>query len=128
MTIRWKFRDTVTGEVYTVPINPDSMSSVDGKKAVRHGRGRKQDSRVNTILSAPPPQAWEFGGAIRTKAHYDALENWAERPNAVEITDHLGRTFRVVITDFLPVDRNPTPLTPWRLRYTVKTNILKRLP
>lgn len=126
MTVRWVLRDVETDEQWTMPINPDSMSSPDPKRTLRVAGGLVTRRR-RVFEGPPPPIEWEWGGAIRTKAHYDSLESWAAKGVEVDVTDHLGRTFRVAITDFVPQDRRPTTQTPWRLRYTMKATILRRL-
>jgi hypothetical protein len=64
---------------------------------------------------------------IRTKAHHDDLETWSKKPGKIHVADHLGRSFEVMILSFEPTDRKPTPSTPWRMRYTMKTLLLRRL-
>lgn len=132
MTTRWIFTDDVASETWTVPINPDSMTSPEPPvKNVRYARGRVSDQggdpRVVTLLNKPGSRDWEFGGAIRTQAHYDALLAWTEKTNDITITDHLGRVWRVYLTDFVPTDRQPTKQVFWRLRYTVKAKIIERV-
>jgi len=132
MTSRWVFTDEVADETWTVPINPDSMTSPEPPaKNVTFASGKVNDlhnnGRTVTFLGKPTSREWEFGGAIRTQAHYEGLVAWAAKTNDVLVTDHIGRTWRVLITDFLPTERPPTPRTPWRLRYTVKTTIIERV-
>jgi hypothetical protein len=132
MTTRWIFHDPVASETVTVPINPDGMTSPEAPaKNVRFGNGKATDvaaaSRTTTFLNKPPSRDWEFSGAIRDEAHYNLLRDWTAKTNDVTITDHLGRVWRVYITDFVPTDRKPTPFVPWRLRYVVKVKILERV-
>jgi len=126
-TTRWVLRDTATDETWTMPINPDSMSSPFQGRAFKFGRGTRLDQRVRAFSGSREPVEWEWGGVIRSKSHYDRLTQWAEKSVAVDVTDHLGRTFRVFITEFTPTDRRPTPRVSWRLRYTVKALILERV-
>jgi hypothetical protein len=132
MTTRWIFNDAVASETWTVPVNPDSMTSPEPPaKNVRYARGKIVDQggdpRTVTFLNKPTSRDWEFGGVIRTQAHYEALAAWADKTNEVTITDHLGRVWLVYITDFIPTDRRPTRQTFWRLRYTMKTKIIERV-
>jgi len=125
---RWTFLDTVTAEAWTMPINPDSMDSPFPMRQFVHAKGlRRGLSRTRTFLAKPQGTVIEFGGAIRTKAHHDALEHWAYKTVPIELTDHLGRTWRVYVTDFTPIDRKPTARTPWRLRYSMKVDFLERI-
>lgn len=128
MTLRWRFVELATGEEYTVPINPDSMSSPfkDRQFTTSYG-SRAGGNRLRTKERPAPAKEWEFGGVIRTQAHHDALDAWAKKPGHVNIHDHLGRAFQVVFTDFQATDRPPTPQTPWRQRYTMTALVLRRL-
>ena len=62
-----------------------------------------------------------------TEAIFPSLPRSPKKSVAVDVTDHLGRTFRVVIEEFNPTDRRPTPRVSWRLRYTMKALILERV-
>lgn len=125
---RWTFYDAETDETYTVPINPDAMTSPFGERGMRFARSHVSgDTRIRTFVDPPPQVNWEFSGPIRTKAHHDALDAWAQKTVPIEITDHLGRTFRVVISSFEPTDRKPTRTVTWRLRYVMKTIVLEEL-
>lgn len=128
MTTRWTFTEVETGETYTMPINPDSMSSPfhDRQLVTTYG-SRAGGDRLRTIERPAPAKEWEFGGVIRTQAHHDDLADWAKKPGLVNVADHLGRTFQVVFTDFQAEERKPTPQTPWRLRYTMSALVLRRL-
>lgn len=127
ITQRWTLRDTQTNEVWTMPINPDSMTSPVRRRQLRFALGGRRDGRIRAMRVAAEAEDWEWSGAIRTQAHYDALLAWADKAVPVDVTDHLGRTFRVVITDFNPTDRKPTRRTSWRLRYTMKTKMLEEI-
>jgi hypothetical protein len=128
VTVRWRFVEVETGEQYTVPINPDSMSSPFHDRQFTTSFGsRAGGNRLRTIERPAPPKEWEFGGVIRTKAHHDALDVWAKKPGLINVYDHLGRAFQVVFTAFEPVDRQPTPQTPWRMRYVMNALVLRRL-
>lgn len=126
-TVRWVLRDTSTGAQWTMPINPDSMSSPFSARNMKYAGGWAKDRRLRAIAGARAPVEWEWSGAIRSKSHYDRLVEWAEKSVAVDVTDHLGRTFRVYLVEFTPTDRRPTPRVSWRFRYTMKALILERV-
>lgn len=123
-TVRWRFHDTVTGEVWAMPINPDSMSPNGPTRNLTHSRWRYG---VTTIEQPRVDRELTWSGVIRSQAHYDALLDWASREHAVVVSDHMGRNFRVYITDFDPTDRSPIPRAPKRWRYTMKTKLLEEL-
>lgn len=123
---RWILIDPVGEETWVMPINPDSMSRTAKVRNLTFTAGTAAgDQRVRTFQGAPTSREWEWAGVIRTQAHYEALEHWAQKRNAVEVTDHLGLRWRIYITAFDPTDRRPTPRTPWRLRYSMTTTILE---
>lgn len=123
---RWTFVEVETGETYEMPINPDSMNSpFPERQFATSWWGLARRLRSNQTPS--PAREWEFAGVIRSQAQHDALEEWASKPGLINVTDHLGRTFTTLFTAFEPTDRRPTPNTPWRLRYSMKALVLRRI-
>ncbi len=130
MTTRWILTDPATAETWTMPINPDQMSSPQPTRTLStvSGTGRYQNAaRLRTFMTPSAAVDWEWGGVIRSQAHHDTLRTWARKPGEVHVTDHLGRTWAVLFTRFTPVERRPTPLVPWRQRYTMNALILRRV-
>ena len=129
MTTRWVLTDPATDETWTMPINPDQMTSPHpAPKRLRTQYGiRRGVHRIRTFMSAPTANDWEWQGVIRTEEHYDALVAWAQKPNEVHVTDHLGRTWEVLISQFQPTDRKPTVNVPWRLRYRMRALVLRKV-
>jgi len=125
--IRWVLRDTSTLVEWTMPINPDSMTSPFARRSFKFAHGWRKDQRPRAFSGSRQPHEWEWSGVIRSKSHYDSLVEWAEKSVAVDVTDHLGRTFRVFLSEFAPVDRKANAQVPWRLRYTMKALILERV-
>lgn len=121
MTVRWTFTDPVTSDTYTVPINPNAMTSPFKKTSKQVLPASPVNGRVRA-LSTPQPIEWQFSGVIRIQAHYDALLTWVSKPYPVSITDHLGRTFPVLLTSFDPQDQRANLATKWT--YTVKGYVL----
>lgn len=128
MTTRWTFTEVATTATYTVPINPDAMSSPTQERQASTAFGISGGRvRPRTLMSPPQAKEWEFSGAIRTQEHHDALLEWSRKDGLVRVTDHLGRVFEVMFTSFQPTERQPTRSTPWRLRYTMKALLLRRI-
>lgn len=128
-TVRWTFTDMDTGESYTVPINPNNSSDPEGPArnlTYAYGVAAGQE-RVRTIERPPDINTWQFGGVIYTKEHYDALASWARKTGLVHISDHLGRTFEVIMQTFEPTDRRPRPNRMWNLTYTMRAMVLRRV-
>lgn len=126
--MRWTLTEVATGATWTMPINPDSMTSPLRQREFTTARGvGGRIKQVRVFQSAAQPVEWEWSGVIRTKAHYDALEEWIKKPGKVRVNDHLGRTFEVMLQTFEPEDRQPTHQTSWRLRYTMKALVLREV-
>lgn len=113
--VRWKFHDPRGRRPdYTVPINPNSMSSPLPSKSVEVVGQR--------ALQAPPaPTSWTFGGIIYTEEHYVALQEWVELGGRIQLSDHLGRTFSVQLLAFEPVPTRSRK--PWRYQYEIRAQV-----
>lgn len=125
-TVRWVLRDLGTNETWTMPINPDSIQPIPVvQRSAIYAKGHPGGSRTRIYLGAQAAKDWGWGGVIRSEEHYNALATWANKDARVEVTDHRGKKFTVVITDFDPSDRKPTPRVTWRLRYQMKVILLE---
>lgn len=121
MVLRWVFDDTASSDIWTVPINPNKMTDPEARdRAFSHIAGRTFEDPGTAV-------EWEFEGVIQTQAHHDELERWAKKSTPVEITDHLGRTWQVLLKSFKPEERRPTMRKPWRFTYSMKSLILRRV-
>lgn len=125
---RWTFVEVDTGLAYEMPINPDSMSSPHQDRQLTTSYGaRTLTGRLRTFEHPTPAKDWEFAGVIRTQEMYDALVTWSKVPGKVHVTDHLGRTFEVLFDSFEATDRRPTGTNKWRMRYSMKALLLRRV-
>lgn len=128
VTVRWVFADST--ESWTVPINPDQMDSPHTTRDVQAANGGVKVTAIRRprLFERPSPaKEFSFGGVIRTKEHYDELLRWTKKNGPIQISDHLGRTFEVLITSFAPTDRRVTQGVPWRARYTMTCLLLRRV-
>ena len=124
----WTFHDPVTLETWTLPINPNAMTSPHRPKSFVHARGsRVNQNEARSWLLPPEAWEWQFEGVFRTEEQHDAFLDWAQRPYPIEITDHLGHGRLVVFSRFAPEERQPTAATPWRFRYRTTVLILQEL-
>lgn len=121
---------------YYLDINPNRMGSPNIAKNFDHARSARQPkdtisiagmARTRSFKRPSPPATWEFGGVILTQAQHDVLLEWSKRDGKVNITDHLGRTFEVMMQQFDPVERRPTALKQWRFDYTMRVLLLRQL-
>lgn len=128
--MRWTITDVESSDVYTFEINPNKASSPLAGRQIDstfyHERPTNADLFKVTVSPSTPVE-WQFEGVLRSQAQHDDLEEVFRRPGLQRVGDHLGRVFEGFIQDFLPVDRRPTPNTPWRLTYTVKMLVLREV-
>lgn len=130
---RWKLEDLVADETYLFPINPNAASSPFPGRELAFAQGAAwvdTDAglqRTRVFESPPAPAEWEFSGVLRTKEQHDELLRWSKKSNEVRVSDHLGRTFEVIIRSFRPLERRPTPDNQWRMTYTVNALVLGRV-
>ncbi len=120
MTVRWKFEDPVTAEVYIFPHNPQAMTSSRVRRAFSTGRGTYTATRG---ISQRQPSDWEFSGKLRTQAQYDAFVNWSQRQYPFRVVDHFGEVRIVIAVKFEPQDKRDFR-NPWLHTYTFKCRIV----
>lgn len=134
---RWRFHDSRDNDSWEMPMNPKEMSSPHAPRTFKYAHGVRSGIKRMRVFETPhEPILWEFSGVTYTKQHYDKLLSWTKKDHPVEITDHLDRTFRVIMQDFIPEDRrNGRPPKSsslsddqrWRNTYTIKALILRRV-
>lgn len=126
---RWLWYDPATDESYRVEFNPNKMS--DPTARVRNLAFAKYDRdayhRYRSFETPAPMVEWTFSGVIQSQEHHDALLEWCKKTNPLHITDHLNRTWEVMVKSFVPVERKPTKLKPWRFTYTIGANVLRQV-
>lgn len=126
---RWVLRDPVRDETWTFPVNPNKMTSPHSPRSFNilatapsvtsNGQSRGGFGRV--IEGNPEPYEWSFSGYIREEDHFESLLYWTRKVNRLELTDHLGRTWRIRFLVFNPDEQRPTTRHPWRFNYEIKT-------
>lgn len=142
MTVRWRFEDPAGPDEVILPLNPNEMSSPSPGRSVQSAWTSRWVSRGTSGADADDgfgrprlidsgqlsPIEWSFGGVIRNESHYELLLEWTKACRVLRVTDHLGRTFEIIIQKFDPVERRPTPTNEWRANYTMNCLLLKRIP
>lgn len=128
--VRWTLREGASGPTVALPFNPNTMSSPTLGRRMSYASGsRAADAEQMRGFEMAPdgPASWTWGGVILTKAHYDLLLEWAKKSLVLRVTDHLDRTFEVIIEKYDPVERLPTPRRAWRADYTMTCMLLKEI-
>lgn len=130
MTVRWKFHDTNGGDEIVLPINPKSMGSPhEGPRetATASGTGAGFGRLRVFDRGVTRPVEWTFDGVILTREHDDLLLAWTKRFSVLRVTDHLDRTFEIIVKSYDSVERLPTANRPWRADYTMTCLMLKEV-
>lgn len=123
--IRWRFVDPADDSTYTVPINPNKMTSPLPPRAMSTAATTGVDSRPLMFEGGLVGHEWNFSGVIFDKAHLDALTEWSKKQNRFFIFDHFGRRFTVAPRQ---LDATPTLRQKgkyWRHDYTFSAYVLK---
>lgn len=116
---RWVFYDAVTPETYTVPINPNEMTSPWAERKFVYRTTTAGRGGANVIYEGRADLAqWEFSGTILDADHYAALLKWSQKANSCTVTDHLGRSFKVLFAKFDPKPKQAYG-KPWKHDYTM---------
>lgn len=126
--VRWQLHDPVAVQTYVFPHNPATMTSMAQPHTTKSVAASPIDGKVRGFRTPNVPFVWSFAGKVRTKADYDALDQWVHRPNHLHLTDHFGRVHDVLCKQFLP-----TPVeksgegNPWLFAYQVDCMYFRRI-
>jgi len=121
--VRWVFSDPVTLESYEFEINPSEGGSPTYKKTINFLNTAAPDGRTLAFEGRRAAQQGSFKGTILTEEHYNAMVDWFEKRNQIIMTDDLGRSQMIYITDFEPT-RVRAVQHPWKHTFNVSYFVL----
>lgn len=109
--VKWTATDGVT--TMTFEYNPFTMSSLFSPKQI-------SVSTAQNLVSLQPAPAfeWTFEGNVYNNAEYIKLVTWHNKSVILDLTDHLGRTWKVVSVKLDIADRRDTAKNDERYAYT----------
>lgn len=123
---KWTFHDPVTTETYVFPISPYQMTTLTPKHSHIVGAAGGHSEQRKRITEAPTqPFDWSFTGRIRTQQQHDDLDEWTRKGYPIHVSDHLGRTWEVLIRSFKPKDLRGRLSTRWE--YDIAGTVLGRV-
>jgi hypothetical protein len=122
MVQRWVFTDPATSTTWTVPRNPKSMQFPSQPRSLDSLPVNVAGTVLALEQTPKKPADIQFSGSLVDQSHHDTLLAWTQRSNAITITDHLSRTWLVLLTGFEPTWKPGR--YPWRGTYVVKGNYL----
>lgn len=128
---RWQLHDPVAVQTYVFEHSPNKAQPINLEfntitgASLRPGVGFAR-------RSLPVPKDWSFSGFYSTQAHHDALLAWSQRNVQLELTDHFGRVFSILIKSFVPTERPPdhpskTGASEWRGTYQMNCLMIGRI-
>ena len=125
---RWTFTDLTTDpdEVYVFERNPREMTTPYNPRNTQ-ALVTPVDGRARAVRGRPRPGEWSFTGDIRTQSFHDALLTWVKKDHRIQVTDHLDRVWEVLLLQFDTIEQRPRQITPWRLTYTIKALVYRRV-
>lgn len=123
MVVRWEFTDPVTLESYEFEINPSEGGSPASKKNLSYINTAAPEGRALAFEGRSAVKTGSFKGTILTEAHYNAIEYWFNKRNQIYMTDDLGRTTTIYVTDFEP-RRVRSVQHPWKHEYSVNYAVI----
>ncbi len=126
--VRWVIEDPSPGGLgtYTVPINPEKMTSPWPQRLLQTERTVADDGVEMTWASVEASTDWQFTGAVITQAHYDKINAYAALNRRIYITDHRSRTWIVGIRE-IAWEKIPAQTNEYAWRYTVSAEIFGTL-
>jgi hypothetical protein len=137
MTVDWQrwVLDDPDGETYTFPFNPNRMDTphrMDNLTPTARSWNAPNEAQVDhgvarVIQGKRIPLEWSFSGVLRTQAHYRALVRFHHLRKRINVTDHFGRTWEVLIQGIEWQERRPSAHADWRFAYTVNCLLYRRV-
>lgn len=115
MVQRWRFIDGL--DTYTVPINPNEMTSPFPEKNIQVQTTVSSNGQPVVYEGATKPTQWQFSGVILGEQHLTDLLAWSQKKRRIVINDHFGRSLDVYITAFKPTPKRSSRY--WKHEYTV---------
>lgn len=116
--LRWVFHDPQTSANYTVPKNPATMSFPTARRNLQ--TLPLIAGRMPALAAPPQPPDIQFQGWLAGQTHHDTLLDWVAKEYAVQITDHLSRTWTVLLSSFEMTSRRGFGNDWYRGTYVIK--------
>lgn len=127
MSVRvgWVFTDPYTSDTVTLEVNPKEADSPQLSRQITYASPAAPGSGFVAQEGRQKPQTMSFTGITLSEDQYNVWITWFSKNTPFDITDDLGRTFRVYVTDFKP-KRVRSVNFPWRHEYTVDCMVVNQ--
>ncbi len=119
---RWELIDPIAHAFYTVPINPETMSTPHAARVFSTQHSTSPTGRTITFEGGTVAVDWDVSGTILTQAYYEAWEYYQGLNRRFWVIDHLDRIWLVTLESF---DATPkrSSTNPWAFGYKAKFKI-----
>lgn len=123
---QWILTDPLDSSTYALPHNPREASSPGP-----HRRQTETFAPVGADIpfarSTPVLVEWTFSIRYYDATEVAALRDWCRKKRLIHITDHLGRTYEVVVMRGEAVEALPSRRRPNRGVFNVACNVVRRV-
>lgn len=119
----WVLSDPVTSTTYSLPINPNQGGTPTYRKNIMYTNTSAPGGKVLMFEGREEAKTLSVSGSILEQSLLDQLVVWYNKRNPIELTDDLGRIFRVYITSFAPT-RIRSGTRPYYHEYQMEMTIL----
>ncbi len=119
----WELSDSVTATTYELPVNPNQGGTPSYSKNIQYRNTAGPGGKVLMFEGREEAKTIQVSGSILEQTLLDQLVVWYNKRNAIELTDDLGRIFRVYITSFSPT-RIRRGTRPYYHEYQMEMTIL----
>jgi hypothetical protein len=117
----WTLTDPQTAAVYTFSPGPNK-----GGEPTYEKDPKLAESPLDVpflVFGQDKVMTISLSGDLTTQAQYNALRDWAAKPYPVVLTDYLGRSISIYITDYQP-KRIRHAGAPWFHQWTLAANVV----
>ena len=122
--MRWRFDDPTDGSFYIFEMSASEGGTPGNTKTITTKASSGPGGAVVLLEGRDAVQELSFEGTILTEPHYNALLVWFNKRHAVQLTDDLGRVYRIYITEFTPT-RKRAAQHPFKHTYTMKATVIR---
>lgn len=119
---RWELSGHPDGP-YTFEINPKEMSSPFAPRVTQTHISRILQ-RTLVFRSANTTHRMTFSGLLRSRDQEMQLRKYAAYQGTVQLTDHFGRIWSVVIESLQVNEQRPSPRHSYKATYTMSVYVL----
>lgn len=120
---KWQLVDPLAPRyTYTVPINPDSMSTPHAARVYSAQHSTSPTGRTITFEGGAIAVDWDVSGTVLTQEYYQAWEHFQALNRRFWVIDHLGRVWVVTMESFEATPKK-SQTNPWAFTYKAKFKI-----